>query len=245
MKLARPALAIALAGSVAGVGVAHAAAKPKPKPKPICQFLKDAVGDGNGHDTAGISPFPINGINSPVPMPAVAGGPSTDALDITSADIAGDKKNLTVVIRTKKLAAKDTSAPTGMRWALGFTAEETVFTLAAHTDPTGKISFDAAHYDPIKGGLLYGGGATGTFDTAKSEIHITVPTSLLATEATIKPGAVLSDVFVNAAPEVAIVDATGKVVDGAFFETTLTYSDTATAAAPFKVGTATCVTPGK
>lgn len=249
MSHARAALALALAASLAGAGVAQAAAKPKPKP--VCHQVADAAGDANGKDTGAANPFPlpVGPSTSPVPFPVVNAGPSSDALDITSADVSADKKNLTAVIRVKKLALVDhTAAPLGIRWELNFTAEEIQFTVMAHTDPTGKINYDSSYFVPANGiGSLYGhGSTTGFFDLARNEIHVSTPNAIFSSQATIKPGAVLSDLNVAASDEVAVPDTTGKLNGGgAEFEGTLGHIDTAATTKPYKVGTLSCVVPGK
>lgn len=223
MKLARPALAIAVGAAMIVTGTAQAKVKPKP-PKPVCNLVTDGTGDAH----------------------VVGPDPSVDAWDITSADIAADKKNITVVIRVKKLAkTAPTSAPTGMRWRFGFTAEDIPFSFGAHTDATGAVSYDAAYTDPIKGGQLYGGGVTGTFDTVKNEIHMTAPESLFASQATIKLGTVLSGLDASSGNEAAISDPTGKVVNGALLRVYPPGGDDAPSDKTYKVGALSCVTPGK
>lgn len=248
MKPVRPAVMLALLATVASAGLAQA--KPKPKPKPVCNLVTDKTGDANGKDTGAANPFPlpVGPSTSPVPFPVVNAGPSSDALDITSADIAADKKRITAVVRVKKLAMTDpTSAPTGIRWSVDFTAEDIQFTLMAHTNPQGTPSFEASYFVPANGiGTLYGGGVTGYFNMAKNEIHITADNSLFAAQATIKPGAVLTKLDSSAGNEWVIPDPSKKVASGGvLLESTTGYVDTATGPKPYVVGTPSCVTPGK
>ena len=224
MKLTRPAIAVALGTALIVTGSAQAKVKPKP-PKPVCNLLTDAPGDA-----ALIGP----------PAP----DPSNDALDILSADVAADAKNVTAVIRVKKLAkTAPTFAPTGIQWRVGFTADDVVFSMAAHTNALGTEVYDAS-YKTTVGGSLYSGGVTGQFDLAKNEIHITAPTSLFSAQATIKPGKVLSALTANTYIDVVVPDATGKFGGGTFASDGLGI-DSGTSDKTYKVGTLSCVTPGK
>jgi hypothetical protein len=243
VKLVRTAAACAVGFSL--LVVSHAGAAAKPKPKPACQVVSDVAGDGDGKDLNGTSPFPVGPVKSPASLPVTSGGPTVDALDITSADVVADKRNITAVIRVKKLVKTvPTAGPLGLRWAVGFTADDMPFTFMAHTDPTGAVTFDAAYIDPTFGGALYGGLLTGSFDLAKNEIHITAPTSLLAPQATIKPGARLTALNANTGGELNIPDKTGKLGGGGIEEQTLYFADTASSTKTFVVGTPSCVTPG-
>ena len=222
MKFARPALAIALGASLIIAGTADAKAKPKP-PKPVCNLLTDATGDAN-----------VLGV----------GDPSNDAIDVVGGDIAADKKLITAVIRVKKLAKTSPMSPTGMLWSLDFTADDVVFSFAAHTDPTGAVAYQASYKTALQGSL-YDGGATGTFDLAKSEIHVTAPVSLLAAQATIKVGTVLSALAAKGSMDIVVPDPSKKVAAGGTIEDVSLGLDSAASDKTYKVGTLSCVTPGK
>lgn len=75
--------ALAAAGLLASGGVADAATA---KPKPVCNQIVDDTGDGNP-SVIGLAPA----------------GPSHDALDIVSGDIATGAKNMVIAIRLKSL----------------------------------------------------------------------------------------------------------------------------------------------
>lgn len=243
MKLIRLVVACAVGLSLLVAGHAGAAAKVP------CMLITDPAGDANGIDTNYFNPFPLPAgppQKSPVSFPVEHAGPSTDAMDITSADIGADKKTVSVLIRLKKLAkTAPAAAPPGIRWSFGFTADSTEFTFAAHSDPTGRVFFDAAYQTPTTG-TLYDGGVTGVFDLAKSEIHIIVPASLLAAQATIKPGLAVTAMKVVVSPEATLPDPSRKVAaGGTIFEDTLGNTDSAVSAKKYVVGARTCVTPGK
>ncbi|MCU1590745.1 MAG: hypothetical protein JWP11_2001 [Frankiales bacterium] len=230
LSLLRPTVAVLVCASVAVAGAAGAASKPAP-PAPVCNLLTDAAGDGNGIDPGS-------------PVPAQSGGPSNDALDIVSADVASDAKTITGVVRVKKLAATSSSAPSGMTWSVYFTVDTTTFSLSAHSDPTGAITFDAAH-SATGVNSLYGPGVTGIFDTAKSEVRISAPRDLFAAESALKPGTKLTALTANAGPEVAIPDKAGAFGGGAILEGALYYADTASGGKDYVAGAPSCVVPGK
>lgn len=122
-------------------------------------------------------------------------------MDITSADVASNNRMITAVLRVKNLSAMSPNAPTGMSWRVSFTAGRFTFTLASHASATGSTTFDAA-YSSVTGGALYGGGATGVFDTAKNEVRITARLSLLSAQTDIKPGTVMRGVTGETAQEI-------------------------------------------
>lgn len=223
MKPVRPLIVLALGASLlVVVGPADAAAK---KPKPVCNLIKSPPGDAA-----------VLGV----------GDPNINTMDILSADIAADKKNVTAVIRVKKLATTaPTGAPTGMTWRFGFKLEDFTFGMAAHADPTGAVHYDASYSSP---GIntLYGADLPGRLDFARNEIHITAPTSLFAAQATIKPGKELTNLTALTAGEVSVPDKTRKVAAGGtvFQSAPLGYNN-AKGSDGYVVGTSSCVTPGK
>lgn len=216
MKLTRAAIAVTLGVSALAAGHASAATKAKP----VCNLITDDAGDAN----------------------LIGPDPNHDALDILSADLATDKKNVTAVIRVKKLATTDpTIAPTGMRWQLSFTQDGEIIALAAHASATGVITYDGSYKTTAeKTGHIYTGGFTGTFDATANEIHITAPVSLLSGQATLKPGTMLSDLAADAYSDVSV-----QVPQAGVGAADAIPIDTATSAKPYAAGTPSCVTPGK
>ena len=218
MKLVRLAVATALGASALVAVQANAASKPP------CKIVTDAAGDA----------FLLLGA-----------GPTSNSLDITSADIAADKKRVTVVIRVKKLAAMDpTFSPTGQQWTFGFAADGTSFDLTAFSDPVGATTFQASYSAPT-GGQIYGGGVTGAFDLAKNEIRMTAELALFAAQATIKTGTKFTALSASAGAIVAIKDPAGVLTQGALLTLNPPANDTATSAKTYVVGSKTCVAVGK
>ena len=218
----RPALALGLMVAVASTGVASAAAK-KAVPKPVCNLVSDAAGD--------TAVYP-------------AGDIKDDAMDVTSVDLASDKTSITGVIRVKKLAASSTNAPTGMSWTVNFSADGTDFSLAGHATVTGDVIFDTA-YAGATGGSLYGPGTTGVFDTAKNEVRITAPLSMLSAQADLRAGKTkITGIAGRTGSEVLVPDVTGT-----FGPTLLSDSefaaDTTEGGAGYLAGTPSCVAVGK
>ena len=215
----RPLLALLVAAAaLAGTGVATAA------PKPVCNLVTDPAGD-----------------SAVLPGGAV----KDDALDITSIDIATNKKQLTGVIRVKKLAARPASAPGGSLWQVNFTANEVEFNLSAHSLASGEVVYTSS-YQTTASGSLYAGGTTGVVDLAKNEIRITAPLSLFAAQANIKPGkTVLSALGGSTGAEFVVPDTPNRL----FGSPVLTYApfaaDEATGGKDYQASTASCVPVGK
>lgn len=222
MRVTRPALCLAVAGSLLAGGAANAAAR-KPAPKPVCNLVTDPAGDGKA---------------------TPAGGGNDAAIDIKSLDVASDKQNITGVLRLNKLSPKSSNAPTGMTWSISFTVDGTVFSMAGHASATGATTFDTA-YQSKTGGSIYGAGTTGVFDTAHNEVRITAPLSLFAKQADIKLGTAITDINGSTGPEVLLPDATGVFGGGTVFSDSPWSSDTASGGKDYKGGTKSCVVVGK
>ena len=218
-SLIRPLLALTVCAGLAGVtglGSASAAAP--------CNLVKDPAGD-----------------TSVLPGGVV----KDDALDITSVDVATDKKRITSVIRVKKLAARPTSTPGGALWQVNFSANDVVFSMSAHSLASGEIVYTSS-YEMAAGGSLYPGGTTGVFDLAKNEIRMTAPLALFGSEANIRSGkTVISGLSGNTGVEFVIPDTPNRV----FGSPILTYApisaDETTGGKDYKAGTASCVPVGK
>lgn len=106
MKIARPVVALAVLGCLAGGVDAHAA------PKKVCSLLVDPAGDAKGLGVL----------------------PSDDTLDIVSADFGSDKKRLTIVMRMKKAAQKSSTYPTGLKWQTNFSVDGTGYFASVVSD---------------------------------------------------------------------------------------------------------------
>lgn len=146
------AVALLVAG---GAGVTTAA---QAKAKPVCNLVTDPKGDA--------------AYNGAVP--------GADGDDIVSADVASDGKTITAVLRAAAIPASDPQAPLGRNYSVLFTAPGSgdLLYLSARTYPQGpKYLFGYQATDPDTGvNTNYSlGDATGALDTAKGEVHISVP----------------------------------------------------------------------
>jgi hypothetical protein len=176
MKTQATLLAAALL--VGGAGYASAApAKAKPKVvKPVCKVIVDDKGDAKYNNV-----------------------PGGDGDDIVSADIANDATTITAVVRLAGLTSPDPQAPLGRNYSVLFNApgSDDLLYLSARTYPQGtKFLFGYQAADPTSGvNTNYAlGDATGTVDTAKGEVHISVPIKSFVTgaKANLGPGAKLA-----------------------------------------------------
>jgi predicted secreted protein len=245
VKLIRPVLAATVLASVLlVVPGAGAAAKP-------CKLMTDAPGDAvlaHSRDTL----FPVDLSPAPVVVPAPAGlpaqniGPNADAMDITSADIATDKRSLTAVIRVKKLAlTAPADAPSGLTWQFEFVADLMEWSVAAHTDPAGEAFFDGAYTNPLTGQGALVNGITGKLDLAKNEVRITAPLSIITAKSRIKAGSKITGMAARTGNELVIRDKTQKALKGATFEWAPISRDTASTTKAYVAMSVNCVAPGK
>ena len=230
MTRTRTALAITLAGAALLAPVAHAATKPV---KPVCNLITDTPKDTfllRSQDGQG------------------AYGPQEDGLDILSMDVASDAKTLTGVVRVAKLATKVQSAPGGIDFRIGFTLpgqDPTTgnFFLNARADSSGAPSFLLGLRTVVAQGQSTTAklvDATGTFDTTKNEVHISVPVSAVKSgSVSLATGSILSFAGLDetSARQVAVNPATGVG--------TATFADVTNSETTYKAGTKSCVTPGK
>lgn len=174
MRVARPALCLALAASLTAAGAASAASRPKPKPvKPVCNIVTDVK------DDAELLP-----------------GLAESSMDIVSADLASNAKMVTAVVRVNDLAAASATTLLGRTFYLRFTAPggELPIFLSYTKDLTGE-SFSWGTLD----GSLYSqvGDAQGIVDTVRNEVRLSVATSVLSDVGTVKPGSKFTDIYVE------------------------------------------------
>lgn len=164
----RPVLALALVGVVATTGLAGAATKPKPKPvKPVCNLVTDPAGDVTV---------------------------ASDNLDVVGGDLASDAKGITGVIRVKKLAATDGTAPSGFAYNFRFkvTGSDKQYYLLASSEPSpiGALTFEYGTINATNQ-LTATGAAKGVLDTAANEVRMTAPLDL--GDGKVKPGTKFTD----------------------------------------------------
>lgn len=220
--------AAALAVALATIGGAAQAAPVKK----VCNNVKDGMGDtfaARTQDAEGVY------------------GPQEDALDIVSADIASDGKFVTAAIRMVSMGTAQTS-PYGKGYAFDFMlpSSPNVITLRAIVPNSGAPIFEASYKDPEvpNSPSTFLGSAIGVVDDKKKEVRISAPVSLFASLGEIKKGTILAppeDSSASAGRAVPVVPG----VAGAPTPTRFTFADVALDAKPYKVGTPSCVTPGK
>lgn len=134
-------------------------------PKRYCEIVKDAEGDATGQ---------------------------ADSVDIVAGDLASNAKQLTAVIRVKKVVASEPTAPLGLYYSMRFTVpgRERPYFVSATRDLQG----DYFQFGEVNGNLNSGlGEGTGVFDTVKNEIRIHVPAAMDGSTP-LKPGTKINDV---------------------------------------------------
>ena len=120
-------------------------------------------------------------------------------LDILSADVAVDSKQVTVVLRLRDLAAPDPTDPNGLSYEFDFTAKEQTFFVVAVL-LTGGTDFRVYAQDrdveqsgsSARSGTSVG-AATGTLDLRRHEIRMTAPLTVFASKAQLTSGTALYD----------------------------------------------------
>jgi hypothetical protein len=213
----RPLLAGALGLTLVGSGiVASASAAPAAK---ACNLVKDDKGDGSGL------------IDS-----------SSGGLDILSADVASDAKNVTAVLRLAAAppAAGDPNAPEGASYYVEWAAKDAAnpVYLTAGSDVTGAFSYAMGEVQPSPagGGQLFqnsAGTVTGHVDGAK--ITITVERSVFSALSSVKPGSKLTSITADIFYPVEVPGVGGL----------LQQADNAVGSKAYVAGSRSCVTPGK
>lgn len=212
-------LAVAAVTCLTGVASATAAGKP------VCNLVVDKTGD--------TSVYP-------------AGGLTSDALDITSVDVATNKRTMTAVIRVKKLAATSAAAPSGQQWQVGFSAGGVDFGVSAHANAAGSILYYAYYSDATtNSGSIYSAPVTGVFDTAKSEIRMTTALTTFDRQTPIASGKTkLTGISGTTGAEILIPEPSGR-----FGNTLFSYApfeaDVTEGGKDYLAGTASCVPVGK
>jgi hypothetical protein len=152
-----------------------------------------------------------------------AGTPNDSSLDVTSADVATDATRLTMVVRVTKLVTSDTSSPTGQTWTFSFDVG------AGHVGLT-------INNGPLGGN--YPRNSTGTLDTGKNEIRVTIPLNQLT--AKVVPGSVLRNLHVDTSRSLSL-DRSMGIGDSLAF----TAADNAMSTKTYVAGTPSCVKVGQ
>lgn len=201
---------IVISGGVADAATKHKVVRPAP---PVCKLVTDPQGDSGTFAAFGQTP-------------ASAYDPS---LDIVSADIASDAKNLTAVIRVKQLtpntsSSPDTNSPLGREWRFSVVIGGHSYGLAAFDGPLGP-NFTTG---------------IGAIDPAHNEIRITEPLSSMPFA--MPKGTVMNNITLIAYSTLQLDSAAG------FGDATpISTEDTAASKASTKylAGTPSCVKVGK
>ena len=168
MRVARPAVALAVVTALVASGAASAATRPRPKP--VCRLVVDAPGDASRQSRVR----------------------RDDSLDVLSADLASSTRTVTAVIRVKDLGATSPTAVSGRSWTFLFSvpsAENPIY-FTYQEDALGGF-FDWGDLEPGQGGVdtyTSKGDATGRIVPAKNEIRISVPVRDVNALGRIAPG---------------------------------------------------------
>lgn len=204
------ALSAILASGLAA-GADAAVKKPKPVP-PVCNLVSDAKGDATA--------FAV----------LASGAPNEPGLDIISADIATDAKTLTAVLRLDGDPAALSTSPNGGAWYFVFeTPGGKYYTFARSTKSL--TAFGVGGYDATTGQRATIGSGSGTIDSAKKEVRVSVPLSLVPG---LKPGVKITGIAPYTQREFT--------ANGGGATPT---ADTAEGSKSYTAGAKSCVTPGK
>ncbi len=206
----------AVAVAVCTAGVATAAPS-----RVSCNLVRDAADDGG----------------------QLIGGPGVrlppdPTLEILSADIAADSRQITAVIRVKQLVIPDPQSPLGTIHSLSFKSPESAFELRADASRVAGTQFQLWVYRSDYTGaeteawvVSRLGDVTGALDVERNEIRIHAPLTLLAKEDQMAEGHVLSHLRVIS----FIEDLPGGG----------TSYDFARSTTPYTIGTRSCVRVGR
>lgn len=166
----RRSLVLVAAVTALAAGSPAFAARP---PAKVCGLIRDAAGD----------------TSSPAPDKAL------DAqLDITSADVATDKRNVTVVLRLSALTQADPANPQGRVYEFDFTAAEKNFIVMGSLLPGGNswsVFISDTRFEEGQAGARAATGigtATGVVDVAAKEVRMTAPLSVFDPHANLRSG---------------------------------------------------------
>ena len=115
-------------------------------------------------------------------------------LDVVSADVASNAKNITAVVRTTTLHESDPESPTGRKWDVLFVVGEQRYIMSATTAPDGYrgiVYRETADYEEGGYGATAGEGigrAKVDLDYKRKEVRITAPLSHFAPYTSISHG---------------------------------------------------------
>lgn len=164
------------------------------------------------------------------------------ALDLLSADVASDGKELTVAIRVADLADVATTSPAGRDYTLmlriGETRLEFLAALATGQPPVFRVRGRTAQGTELAWIELAGSDVSsrvrGVVDTAREEVRITVPLADLARFGATRPGARAYEPHVRTWRTVPLV-----------VDTVIASSDTGASERSYKLGSPSCLAVGR
>lgn len=229
MLTPRRAVFVALTVACAGLTTAsHAAVKVAP----VCKLLVDDAGDTK--------------VMGQVKH-------QDDAMDILSADVASNAKEVTAVIRVKKYAATDQTAPLGRSYYLLWAAKGApgpVFLSAGVYPNANEFVFGFLDETATPGRFTSLGSARGVFDADKSEIRVTAAISDLVKNklGTYKAGEKLASLKAEARSftgQNVVQKPTGWPSQAPFIRGLVHVVDDATATKSYSIGAPSCVAVGK
>ncbi|MDP9100989.1 MAG: hypothetical protein M3N21_02435 [Actinomycetota bacterium] len=243
VRLIRTAAVIGILGVVGSTGLADA--RPKPKPKaipPVCNLVSDPAPDGHqfyaGNVDSHLNPVPTTG--------------QDDTMDVVTADLATDAKNLTTVIRMRKAARSSSSSPTGIQWQFNFNADGYQLFTAVTSDPVNGLQGTFGYFDKTVGGYSIAGKATAVVDPATNEVRVTVPLATLNSPtgtaggagAAIKSGTKF-DTMIASAGGAVIINSPGGPISGTLLTNGMPSGEVDTSDKTYVGGSPSCVVVGK
>lgn len=164
-----------------------------------------------------------------------------DALDVVSADVASDGTSFTVAIRVADLTTPASTSPAGANYTLSLRLPEArlefLASLAVTHPPQYVVRTRSTHGTSDAwldlAGASVSDRVTGVVDTARDEIRVTVPMADLARYGG-RPGARAESLHVMTWRTVPLV-----------VDTFVASEDWADGTRSYKLGTPSCLTPGR
>ncbi|MCA1824602.1 MAG: hypothetical protein ABR520_09170 [Mycobacteriales bacterium] len=165
------------------------------------------------------------------------------SLDLVSADVATDRKHLTVVLRLRKLSPPLSGDVTGQAFWLFFSVHETRFVVWAPVYPSGPadahVSIAAGGADPgavsVSAGTRIGSGTT-TLDEVHNEVRMSTSLATFQNYEPITPGTRLYQLLAWSHVEVGVRDGLPGFTDDV---------DRAISTRAYRAGDPSCVRVGR
>ena len=194
-----------------------------------CNIVTDATGDAKN--------VPGTGHQSVLP--------NQDDLDITSGDLATNRRFLTTVVRVKDLSYVLSAAPRARQYLMYFHIGKTDYATSATRYPDGQVFWlnggkageGPQRVDPLGIGSNYK-IVSGVFDLARSEVRVTVPLGLFRVDGPVTRGHIISGISAATYQGVGVNTAAGATAGGQEDQ-----SDGPPAR--YIIDSPSCVTPGR